>query len=83
MQNVKDGIQIQVYNINNEIITISDEMLHKFLCASSLHHSVFDFLQPKPRQFIGILVRGEFVVINDSLFTFTAHPTAHTWRVLV
>ena len=46
---------------------VSDEMRHKFLCASSLHHSVFDFLQPKPRKVIGILVRDEFVVINDSV----------------
>ena len=60
---------------------VSDEMQHKFLCASSLHHSVFYFFQPKPKQLIGILVRDEFVVINDSLFKFTAHPTAHTYRV--
>ena len=60
---------------------VSDEMRHKFLCVSSLHHSVFDFLKSKPRQLIGILVRDEFVVINASLLQFPAHPTAHTYRV--
>ena len=57
---------------------VSDIMRLKFLCGSSLQHSVFDFLQPKARQLIGILARAEFVVINDSLLKFTAHPTAHT-----
>ena len=45
---------------------VSDEMWHKFLSGSSLHHIVFNFLQPKPRKLIGILVRDEFVIINDS-----------------
>jgi len=61
---------------------VSDEMRHKFLCASSLHHSVCDFLKLKPRQLINILVRDEFVVMNDSFLKLTAHPTAHTHRVL-
>ena len=61
---------------------VSDEMRNKFLCASSLHHSVCDFSKPKPRQLINILVRDEFVVMNDSFLKFTAHPTAHMHRVL-
>ena len=61
---------------------VSDEMRHKFLYASS-HHSVFNFLQPKPGQLIGILVHDEFLVINDSLLTFTTHPTAHRLTIPV
>ena len=45
---------------------VPDEMRHKFLSGSSLHHSMFNVLQPKPRQLIGTLVRDEFVIINDS-----------------
>ena len=60
---------------------MSDEMRHKVHCASSLHHSVFDFLHPNPRKIIGSLVRDESVVTNDSLLKFTARPTVHTYRV--
>ena len=45
---------------------VPDEMRNNVPCAASLHHSVFKFLQPPPRQLISILVRDEFVIIKDS-----------------